>query len=267
MIMKSGYRMLFISIVMMGLWTAVPRLSADIANPVVLFDQGHGQTFVIEKTGDLHLSALATLFRKNGFEVKTGRQAITSQLLSGVDGLVISGPFMPFTASECAAIKKFIERGGRVAVMIHITPTVSNLLKELGIVSTTGPVNEVINIRGGGGKDFSITSLEEHSLTRGLSSFTVYGSWGLNPERGNAKIIAKSSQKSWVDLNRDGKYGPRDAAQEFGIVVAGSIGKGEFAVFGDDAIFQNRFLKNGNLLLGKNLVNWMREKLSGRFSI
>lgn len=264
--MKSGYWIVFIFLVMC-LWISVPRLSADVTKPVVLFDQGHGQTFVIEKTSDLHLSGLATLFRKAGFVVKAGRQTITPQILSGVDGLVISGPFIPFTTSESSTIRKFIEQGGCVAVMIHITPTVSSLLKELGIVSTTGPVNEVINVRGSGGKDFSVTRFEEHSLTRGLPFFTVYGAWGLNPERGNAKIIAKTSQKAWVDLNRDGRYGPRDAAQEFGIVVAGSYGKGEFAVFGDDAIFQNRFLKEGNILLGKNLVTWMREKLSGRLSI
>ncbi len=151
--------------------------------------------------------------------------------------------------------------------MIHITPTVSNLLKDLGIASTTGPINEVVNVRGGGGKDFSVTQLEAHPLTRGMKLFTVYGAWGLNPELGNAKIIAKTSPKSWVDLNRDGRFALGDAAQEFGIIVAGSFGKGEFVVFGDDAIFQNRFLKDGNLLLGKNLVNWMRGKLSGRLSI
>jgi hypothetical protein len=51
------------------------------------------------------------------------------------------------------------------------------------------------------------------------------------------------------------------------VVIAGSLGRGEFAVFGDDAIFQNRFLKDENLLLGKNLVKWMLEKSSGPLSI
>lgn len=263
--MKSGYWM--VSALLLGLLISVPHLSADATKPVVLFDQGHGQTFVIEKSSDLHLSGLANLFREAGFKVKTGRQTITSDILSDVDGLVISGPFIGYTASESATIKKFIERGGRVTIMIHITPTVSNLLKDLGIASTTGPINEVVNVRGGGGKDFSVTQLEAHPLTRGMKLFTVYGAWGLNPELGNAKIIAKTSPKSWVDLNRDGRFALGDAAQEFGIIVAGSFGKGEFVVFGDDAIFQNRFLKDGNLLLGKNLVNWMRGKLSGRLSI
>jgi hypothetical protein len=142
-----------------------------------------------------------------------------------------------------------------------------DLLGEFGVASTNGAVNEVRNVLGGGGKDFSVIRLEPHPLTKGLRRFSVYGAWGLKPERRNAKIIAKTSPKSWVDLNRDGVFGPGDGAGDFGIIVTGNLGKGEFAVFGDDAIFQNRFLKDDNLLLGKNLVNWMRVKLSGRLSI
>ncbi len=92
MLMKSGYWM--VSALLLGLLISVPHLSADATKPVVLFDQGHGQTFVIEKSSDLHLSGLANLFREAGFKVKTGRQTITSDILSDVDGLVISGPFI-----------------------------------------------------------------------------------------------------------------------------------------------------------------------------
>ena len=264
--MKSGYGMILMAILLVtGLF--VPGLSAEAKKPVVLFDQGHGQTFVIEQRGDLQLSGLAVLFREAGFEVKAGRQTITPALLSGVDCLVISGPFSPFTAAEASTIRNFIERGGRVAVMIHITPPVMKLLGEFGIVSTNGAVNEVKNVLGGGGKDFSVTRLEPHPLTKGLKRFSAYGAWGLKPERGNAKIIAKTSPGSWVDLNRNGRFESGDGQGEFGVIIAGTLGKGEFAVFGDDAIFQNRFLKDDNLLLGKNLVKWMREKISGSLSI
>jgi hypothetical protein len=32
--------------------------------------------------------------------------------------------------------------------------------------------------------------------------------------------------------------------------------QGAFAIFGDDAIFQNKFLNGGNLFLGRNLARW-----------
>lgn len=42
------------------------------------------------------------------------------------------------------------------------------------------------------------------------------------------------------------------------MVVAGSYGKGRFAVFGDDAIFQNRFLDADNRKLAANLARWLK---------
>jgi hypothetical protein len=264
--MKSIYYMVLIAL-LLGLGPVSPDLYAAETKPVVLFDQGHGQAFVIEESGDLQLSGLAGLFREAGFEVKAGRQAITAEILSGVDCLIISGPFRPFTIEEAVIIRNFIEHGGYVSVMIHITPTVMNLLKEFRVMSTNGPVNEVENVIGGEGKNFTVSSLVPHPLTKGLSRFSVYGVWGLKPELGSAKIIAKTSPKAWIDLNIDGKFSTGDTAEEFGVIIAGSLGKGEFAIFGDDAIFQNRFLNDDNLLLGKNLVNWMLEKLSRRISI
>jgi len=245
---------------LLGLGLSAPDLSAAAPQPVLLFDQGHGQAFVIEQGGDLQLSGLARLFREGGFEVKSSRQTITPELLAGVNGLVISGPFTAFTAAEAATIKKFVERGGRVTVMIHITPPLLYTLGEFGIASTNGPINETKNVLGGGGKDFSVTRLKPHPITKGLKKFSAYGAWGLNTERGNAKIIARTGPKSWVDLNKNGKFEPRDGQGEFGVIIAGTLGKGGFAVFGDDAIFQNKFLKDDNLMLGKNLVEWMRGK-------
>lgn len=74
---------------------------------------------------------------------------------------------------------------------------------------------------------------------------------------GNAEVIAHTSDTAWVDLNRDNTLNRGDAVQSFGLVIAGKWGRGDFAVFGDDAIFQNRFLIEGNSLLGKNLARWL----------
>jgi len=41
------------------------------------------------------------------------------------------------------------------------------------------------------------------------------------------------------------------------VAVAGRSGKGRFVVFGDDAIFQNKFLTGDNLVLGRNLASWL----------
>jgi hypothetical protein len=44
--------------------------------------------------------------------------------------------------------------------------------------------------------------------------------------------------------------------------VAGALGRGRFVVFGDDTLFQNRFLDGSNLELAGNLVHWLRPSVS-----
>jgi hypothetical protein len=60
-------------------------------------------------------------------------------------------------------------------------------------------------------------------------------------------------------LNRNSKFDESDIRQNFAVVVAGGIGSGEFLIFGDDAIFQNRFLTGNNAQLARNLVSWLTE--------
>lgn len=231
------------------------------AAPRVLFDQGHAQAFTIEKEGELQLGQLAEQFRVDGWQVAAMNHPLSSELLAGVDALIISGAFKPLSEAEINAIGGFLNNGGRLAVMLHIAPPLVPLLGKLGVASANGVVRE-------GGKDlildgealnFKVSKLTPHPLTKGLSSFSIYGSWPLLPVSEIAQTIASTSATAWVDLNKDKKLSPKDAMQEFGVLVAGKVGKGEFAVFADDAIFQNRFLKGENEKLAENLSRWMMQ--------
>jgi len=230
------------------------------ARPVtVLFDEAHGQRFLAEKDGPLDLSALATLFRDEGLQVRTNGQPVTDHVLSGVDVLVISGPFAPYTPAEIDATTRFVSRGGRLCVMLHIGPPVAELLHRLNVSISNGVIRERENVINDDPLNFHVTRLTPHALTRNLDAFDVFGAWALLSTSENATVIAETGPNAWVDLNGDQKLSAGDAVQAFGVVVAGQLGKGRFAVFGDDAIFQNRFLTGGNLALGKNLVRWLRE--------
>ncbi|MBW1897757.1 MAG: hypothetical protein JRI61_01710, partial [Deltaproteobacteria bacterium] len=44
----------------------------------------------------------------------------------------------------------------------------------------------------------------------------------------------------------------------------GKWGAGHFVVFGDDAIFQNKFLIEENALIGKNLARWLKGEKKNR---
>jgi hypothetical protein len=71
----------------------------------------------------------------------------------------------------------------------------------------------------------------------------------------NCRIIAS---KAWVDYNGGKKLSRGDIVQLFGVVAAGRLGAGRFVAFGDDAVFQNRFLDDSNRRLATNLARWLK---------
>lgn len=240
------------------LWISLfSGISKADERPVVLFDQGHGQKFLIEKTGPLDLSNLSELFREKGFTVKSSNAKISDEVLTDASALVISGPFTPFSTDEIDSIVNFVRRGGRLCIMLHIGQPVAELLHRLEVDVSNGVIREREGVIEGESLNFHVTRLASHDLNKGLKQFNIYGGWALMNTGDNTAIIAETGATSWVDLDRDKKFSAGDAVQSFGVAVAGKIGNGLFVVFGDDAIFQNKFLDEVNILLGKNLVEWL----------
>ena len=229
----------------------------------VLFDQGHGQQFLIEKNGELDLSSFAEVFRLQGATVGSSSEKISDALLSGIDVLIISGPFAPFAKDEVEALFRFVEGGGRLCVMLHVPHPVAALLTRFGLAFSNGVIREQRHLIAGSLQDFYVTDLENHALTRNIKRFAVFGGWAVMNMTRDSSVLARTSPLSWVDLNRDDRLSEGDAMQPLGVMVAGSTGKGRFVVFGDDAIFQNRFLKNENMMLARNLAAWLVTEKTG----
>lgn len=234
-----------------------PQLA--VAAPVVLFDEGHAQQFKVGGDRPLDLSGFGAAFTAAGYQLRTTTQSLDSGVLAEVDALVISGPFQPIRPEEVAAIRDFLSRGGGLAVMLHIAPPADGLLRALEVAFSNGTINEKTNVLGDNPLDFKVTDLARHPLTAGLGDFALYGAWALQPTAPVSEVLAKTSAHSWVDLNRDRVFTPGDAMQPFAVLVAGTSGQGRYAVFGDDAIFQNRFLEGSNRQLADNLARWLVE--------
>ncbi|MBU0664504.1 MAG: DUF4350 domain-containing protein [Proteobacteria bacterium] len=226
------------------------------AGPTVLFDQSHGQRFLIAKNGPLDLSQFASLFSNESATLIVSDKQLTTDSLSDIDILIISGPFLPITEPEINAIAQFIDQGGRLAIMAHISSPLTALLQRLEVSISSAPIYEQQNILNNNGRDFMVNRLDDHPLTQDLDGFMVYGCWALMGRGKNMQAIASTSQDAWVDLNNNGILNEKDAKQAFSLIVVGKLGQGSFAVFGDDAIFQNQFLTGGNLLLARNLARW-----------
>jgi hypothetical protein len=230
-------------------------LNAAESSPLILFDEGHGQRLVIDKSGDLDLSKLAGIMRTTGVRVSRATGPLTDDALKDVAALVISGPFKTLQPNEIEAVGRFLKNGGKLAVMLHIGAPLDGLLTSLDIDFSTSVLHERRNVIN---KDlnFRVTDLSPHPLFSGINAFSAYGVWALRPGASTTGI-ARTSPEAWIDLNNDGTLSPGDAVGAFVVVVTGNLGKGRYVVFGDDAIFQNRFLDDDNRKLAVNLATWL----------
>ena len=237
-----------------------PYTSYCSAAPMVLFDEGHAQQFLTGKSGALDLSELAALYQEQGAVVTSSVEELSKASLSAVDVLVISGPFRPLSGAEVEAVVEFIHNGGGLAVLLHIPSPVRDLLQRLEVDYTNGTLHENRDVIDDNPQNFKVTSLAEHPLTAGLESFSLFGAWALRGTAPHSVILAETHEKSWVDLDRDRKFSSNDAAQSFGVIVAGELGRGRYVVIGDDALFQNRFFDKKNRQLAVNLVDWLSQR-------
>lgn len=251
--MQQAWQRLLTAVFLTLLCTA-PALAA----PVALFDQGHGERFRIDGYAPLDLSQLAAAFTGAGVSVRTGEEPFSEQALTGVDILVVSGPFKPLAAAEIDAVDRFLARGGRLLLTLHVAPTAAGLLERLGLAHSNGVIRDAAPVPGGTPVDFRVSRFAAHPVTAGLEGFNLYGCWALAVEPGKGIAIATTSPHAWVDLNRDKQLGQGDAVQAFAVAVAGERGPGRFVVFGDDTLFQNQFLTGDNRTLANNLVKWLQ---------
>lgn len=232
----------------------------DAALPFVLFDQAHNQRFLIEEEGPLHLSRLAVVFKENGFQIRSSKDPLSDTLLQGVSAVVISGPFQPLLESEVATLSRFLANGGRLAVMLHIGSPFRGLLEKLDVDFTNFVLHETSVAINGDSLNFRVVDLSPSPLFEGVATVSFYGAWALMNTSEKSAIVARTTDKAWLDVDNDKNLSKGDAVGSFGLIVTGRHGKGAFAIFGDDALFQNRFLDENNKNLAGNLARWLNRK-------
>jgi len=231
---------------------------ADTAMPLVVVDQGHGQRFRIEDQGELQLTRFADVLRGQGLQVRAATSALTDTTLGEASGLVISGPFQSLAPEEVEAVVRFVRRGGRLAAMLHIGAPLADLLQQLHVDISNAVLHERRNIIDSD-LNFRVTGLPGSPLFAGIKEFSVYGAWALNSTEPGATQVGTSNQ-AWIDLNGDGMLSKGDVAGTFSVVIANALDNGGFVIFGDDALFQNRYLEGDNARLAANLGAWLAGK-------
>lgn len=221
----------------------------------ILFDQGHNQRFLIEEKGDLQLSKLSDIMRGEGAQVASTKEPLSDDALKEISALVISGPFESLRPEEVDSVVRFIERGGRLAAMLHIGPPLAGLLTKLDLDHSNAVMHERNNVIDSD-INFRVTALAGSSLFAGLTQFSAYGVWALDPGKSGI-ALAQTSADAWADLDGDKILSQGDVIGVFTVAVSGTLGAGNFVVFGDDAIFQNKYLDENNSRLAANLAGWL----------
>lgn len=224
----------------------------------ILFDQGHGQRFIIEEKGELQLSKLAGIIQSSGAQVSSTKMTLNEDVLKNITALVISGPFESLRPEEIDVVNRFVDRGGRLALMLHIGQPLAGLLLRFDLDHSNAVLHERNNVIDAS-NNFRVNDLSPSPLFAGISQFSLYGAWALDPGK-NGVSIARTSPDAWADLDGDKVLSKGDAVGSFSVVVSGVVGEGRFVVFGDDAIFQNRYMDENNTKLAGNLAAWLMGK-------
>jgi len=226
----------------------------------VAFDMAHNEIFSPENDGKLHYSTFYKGFKKAGAKTSVNMRLVTPEILKGLDAYVVAGPASPFITPEIIALQGFVHDGGSLLVLLHISSPVARLTESFGIVVSNFVISEKKNTIEGKSQDFFVTDLAPSPVTKGLKKIAVFGTWGLMAER-NAKVVARTSDKAWADLNRNRTQEKDEPVQSFGIVAVKKFGAGRVIVVADDAPFANSFINTGdNSRFTKNIINWFKAK-------
>ncbi len=239
---------------------AGPGLTAKARKTV--FDLSHSEIFSPIRAGELDYSSFYSLIRDSGTGVEVGvnEGPVTTESLKGVGTYIIAGPARGFSPDEAAALKAFVERGGNLLVLLHISPPVASLTHEFGIIVSNFVICERAGLIGGKPQDFLVTKFAAHPLASGLKGIAVYGTWGLLPVNG-ASPVAMTSKAAWADLDRNREFNEGEPVEEFAIIAVRELGAGKVVVVADDAPFQNRFINDAdNRKLAENIIRWFKQR-------
>lgn len=188
---------------------------------------------------------------------------------------LVSGDLPPFMVSEIRAIKRWIETGGSLMVVMDHSNCyyhawkLAPLMEELGIRVYTETACERSDARLSSGNGwFRITRLKSHPLTRGVRTLAVQTGCPVDERY----AIAWTSANSWADQWIVGPYGetqslgfygnwkqdPGERTGALGMVLARTLGKGRIVVVGDQNLFGDPFiLYADNWRLWLNSLAWL----------
>jgi len=236
----------------------------------------------LERFDDGGYAGLRAALEVEGYLLAPLPLAIEERVPADASGLLIVAPERPFTARGLAALRHYLEDGGRAVVFLGdvAQPSLEGLLAEFGIVAQPGLVVDPTSgsIEGDTpGMNPVAFNYAEHPVTHGLDEnrmtwFRRTRGFELRktaPEQ-RLRPLVHASAESWIDVSppedddRAMPVRPPDARADYWPLVVASETKHEdrgtetrIVAFGDSELASNHALRAlYNLDLVLNAVHW-----------
>jgi len=262
-----------------NLTNAILKVTREL-DKVVYFIQGHGERDIDSEKPEGFKIAVEGI-RKENYVVKTLNLPQEKKIPEDASVLVIAGPRADFFSFELDTIKKYIENGGKVLVMLdpQWKPGLVEFLKQYKIQVDDDIVVDASGIGqlfGMGPEVPLVSRYANHPIFKDFRVTTFFPvAASVRPAKeGDAKVttqvLFRTSANSWgetdyqtakvsFDKSKDIK-GPVSLA----VVATKSLDnnkKGQILVIGDSDFAMNAYIRNsGNYDLFLNIVNWLAEE-------
>ncbi len=189
-----------------GITNALLKLSRKDKKKIY-FLTGHGEHSV-EATGNEGYSQVKTALEKNYFSVDEFDLLHRPDVPSDAAAVVIAGPKKPIADFEIKALQAYLDRGGKLFVMIdpQTDPGMGGFLKNYGIaLGNDVIVDSLSRLFGASERMPVVAEYGSHKITNGFSLPTFYPDArsviaDAKPPKGvSLQVLAKTSPNSWAE--------------------------------------------------------------------
>ncbi|MHB2147610.1 GldG family protein [Calditrichota bacterium LG25] len=260
------------------LTNAIIKVTRD-EEKAIYFLTGHGERSIKDESAEGYSKA-AEAIKKENYLVKELNLVRRKTIPDSCTVLAIVGPKTNFFPGELDTIKKFVDNGGKLLLMVD--PEHPAEIGEFAAQYHVQIGNDLVIDYSGVGQLFGagpamplVTSYDEnHAITKDFNIMTFYPlACSVTPmeDKGGYTIteLLKTSGNSWADVDyASGKvsFDPQKDKKgpiTLGVVVEKSASKPKLSlvIFGDSDFAKNGFFTNqGNMNLFMNTVNYLAEE-------
>ena len=169
--------------------------------------------------------------------------------------ILILGPEKPFTAQEAQTIKELLEKGATILVADDFGQA-NTLLEQLEIpckFTQKMLIDPVFYYKNP--KLPKIFHIKNTTWTKNIEELTLNYATTLNITGQEIKVLATSSEYSYLDINMNNQWDPEEPKGKQPILAQTNIGEGNLLLLSDPSIFINSMInKSNNIQLLKNIV-------------